>query len=121
MSDNIMFFMAMGLVAGICAGLFGIGGATILIPIMVYTLGMSQHSAQGTAIALMVPPIGLLAAWRYYSAGYIDIKMASFVCIGFFVGGLIGAQCAISINDTILRRLFGVFLFVISLKMILSK
>jgi len=118
---NIMFYVVLGLVAGILSGLLGIGGGIIIIPVMVLLFGMSQHLAQGTTLALMVPPIGLLAAWVYYKQGFVDLKMAAFVCLGFFVGGLIGAQFVTGIPDTILKKIFGAVLLVVSLRMILGK
>ncbi|UCD95606.1 MAG: sulfite exporter TauE/SafE family protein, partial [Candidatus Zixiibacteriota bacterium] len=67
------------------------------------------------------PPIGLLAAWTYYKQGHVDIKIAALICLGFFIGGLVGAKCATSIHPVLLKRLFGVVLLVAALKMILTK
>jgi len=114
-------YILLGLVAGILSGLFGIGGGIIIIPILVFFFGFSQHQAQGTTLALMIPPIGLLAALEYYRAGYVDLKVAGLVCAGFFVGGLIGAKFAVDLSDDVLRKVFGVILLLISLKMIFWK
>jgi len=62
----IALYLAFGLVAGIMSGLLGIGGGIFIIPVLVLLLGFSQQTAQGTTLAMMVPPIGLLAAWAYY-------------------------------------------------------
>jgi len=118
---NIFFYLLLGLIAGTLSGLIGIGGAIIIIPSLVLLFGLSQHTAQGTTLALMVPPIGLLAAWTYYKQGFVDFKIAGLICLGFFVGGLLGARYATSIPDDILRKIFGVILFIVSLKMILYK
>ena len=118
---NVFLYILLGLVAGIFSGLIGIGGAIIIIPVLVLLFGLSQHTAQGTTLALMVPPIGLLAAWTYYKAGFVDLKVAGLICIGFFLGGLIGAKFATKIPDDILRKIFGMALFVASLKMIFYK
>jgi len=118
---NIFFYLLLGLIAGIFSGLIGIGGAIIIIPSLVLLFGISQHTAQGTTLALMVPPIGLLAAWTYYTRGFVDLKIAGLICLGFFVGGLFGAKFATEISDEILRKIFGVVLFIASLKMILTK
>jgi uncharacterized membrane protein YfcA len=111
----------LGLLAGIASGLIGIGGGLIIIPALVYIFGFSQHLAQGTTLALMVPPIGLLAAWTYYRQGYVDLKVAAFICLGFFIGGLAGARIATALSADILRRVFGLTLFCISVHMIFSK
>jgi uncharacterized membrane protein YfcA len=118
---NIILYLLLGLVAGTFSGLIGIGGAIIIIPALVLLFGLSQHTAQGTTLALMVPPIGLLAAWVYYRQGFVDLKIAGLICLGFFVGGLIGAKFATEIPDQTLRKVFGVVLLLASLKMILSK
>ncbi|MDD4909225.1 MAG: TSUP family transporter [Candidatus Omnitrophica bacterium] len=114
-------YILLGLVAGIASGIFGIGGGTILIPAMVFILGLTQHQAQGTTLALMVPPIGLLAAWRYYQSGNVKLAMAAFICVGFFAGGWLGAHMAQNISEPMLKRLFGLFLLFLSLRMIFTK
>ena len=118
---NIFLYLLLGLVTGILSGLFGIGGAIVIIPSLVLFFRLSQHMAQGTTLALMVPPIGLLAAWTYYKQGFVDFKIAGLVCLGFFFGGLAGAKFATNIPDDILRKIFGVILFIASLKMIFYK
>jgi len=118
---NIFLYLLLGLVAGIFSGILGLGGGIIIIPVMVFLFGMSQHQAQGTTLALMVPPIGLLAAWAYYKQGFVDLKMAGFICLGFFVGGLLGAEFAVGIPEPILKKIFGAVLLGVSLKMILGK
>jgi uncharacterized membrane protein YfcA len=82
---------------------------------------MSQHLAQGTTLALMVPPIGLLAAWTYYKQGYVDIRVAALVCAGFLLGGLLGAKLAVGLSNKILQKVFGSVLLLVSMKMIFSK
>jgi len=118
---SIFFYLLLGLIAGTFSGLIGIGGAIIIIPSLVLLFGLSQHTAQGTTLALMVPPIGLLAAWTYYKRGFVDLKIAGLICLGFFVGGLVGAKFATEIPDEILRKIFGAVLLVASLKMIFFK
>jgi uncharacterized membrane protein YfcA len=118
---DILLFLLLGFAAGVFSGLIGIGGAIIIIPSLVLFFGLSQHIAQGTTLALMVPPIGLLAAWIYYRQGFVDLKIAGLVCLGFFIGGLLGAKFATAIPDQFLRKLFGVVLLLASLKMILGK
>jgi len=114
-------YLILGLIAGVFGGFLGIGGGTILIPALVYMFDLSQHQAQGTTLAIMVPPIGLLAALRYYMSGNVKLSIAAFVCVGFFIGGFFGAQLAHKIPDLLLRRIFGVFLLFVALRMILVK
>jgi hypothetical protein len=117
----IVLYMLLGLIAGILSGLLGIGGGIIVVPALVLLCGFSQHLAQGTTLAMMIPPIGLLAAWSYYSKGYVDIKVAALICVGFFLGGFLGAKFAGAFSDIMLKRIFGFALLLVSLKMIFGK
>ncbi len=118
---NAVLFSILGFIAGILGGLLGIGGATVVVPALVYIFKYSQHQAQGTTLAMMVPPIGILAACAYYKANYVDIKVAALLAVGFLVGGLLGAKLATGIPDHVLKKVFGVFLLIISLRMIIGK
>jgi hypothetical protein len=118
---KIVLYLLLGLISGIFSGLLGIGGAIIIIPCLVILFDLSQQMAQGTTLALMVPPIGLLAAWTYYKAGFVDLKIAGLICLGFFIGGFVGARYATQIPDDILRKIFGGLLLIASLKMIFFK
>ncbi len=118
---NHSLYIILGLVAGVFGGMFGIGGGTILIPALVYLCGLSQHQAQGTTLAIMIPPIGLLAAMRYYYSGNVKLGMAAFICVGFFIGGLIGANIVQKFPDPFLKRMFSVYLLFVAGNMIFSK
>lgn len=115
---SALLYVLLGLLAGACSGFLGIGGGTIIIPFLVFVAGFSQHQAQGTTLALMVPPIGLLAALRYYYDGNVNIKAAIFICIGFFIGGMIGANFASPVPDFTLKKIFGLYIILIGLKML---
>jgi len=116
---SILLYIILGLLAGTFSGFFGIGGGTIVIPALVIMAGFSQHQAQGTTLAMMIPPIGLLAAIRYYHDGNVNIKAAALLCLGFIIGGLIGANFAGPVSDSMLKKIFGGFLMLVGLKMIL--
>jgi uncharacterized membrane protein YfcA len=118
---NIILYLLLGLSAGVLSGLIGIGGGTIIVPALIYLFGLTQHQAQGTTLALLIPPIGLLAAWTYYKNGYVNLTIAVFICLGFFIGGLAGAKLAVGISNEILRKIFGFVLLLIALYMILVK
>jgi uncharacterized protein len=118
---SAVVFVLLGLAGGVFSGLIGIGGATIIIPVLVFALGFSEHRAQGTTLAMMIPPIGLLAAWAYYKEGFVDLRVAAIMAAGFFVGGLVGAKLATSLSNLALQKVFGVALLLIGLKMIVSK
>jgi uncharacterized membrane protein YfcA len=115
-----LLYILLGLVAGVLSGLIGIGGGVIIVPSLIFLFGFSQHEAQGTTLALLVPPIGILAAWTYYQQGYVDVRAAVLICLGFFGGGLLGAKVATSLSNVLLEKVFGGALLLIALKMIFS-
>lgn len=116
--NEIFPYIFLGIVAGIFSGLIGIGGGIIMIPALVLIFGFSQHHAQGTTLAVMIPPIGLMAAWVYYKQGYVNLKAAGLICLGFIIGGYFGAKIATTVSSAILEKIFGVIFLLLSLKMI---
>ena len=118
---TVIAYLVLGLAAGIFSGLIGVGGGVMIVPALVFIFKMSQLQAQGTTLALLVPPIGLLAAWTYYKDGYVDLKVAGLICAGFFLGGLLGAKFATHLSNETLEKVFGVAMLLISLKMIVGK
>ncbi|GAH85782.1 unnamed protein product [marine sediment metagenome] len=86
---NIILYILIGLLSGTISGLIGIGVGVIIVPSLIYLFKLSQQQAQGTTLALLVPPIGLLAAWTYYKQGFVNLNMAIFICLGFFIGGFL--------------------------------
>jgi len=87
----------------------------------VFLFGLTQHQAQGTTLAILVPPIGLLAALRYYYSGNVKLGMAAFICLGFFVGGLLGANLVQGVPEAALKRAFGFLLLFVAVKMVFTK
>lgn len=119
--NQIAQYIILGLVAGIFSGLLGIGGAIILVPSLVYILGWQQHMAQGTTLAMLSMPIVILGAWQYYRAGNVNIQVALLMGLGLFIGGFFGGWIANNIHTDTLRKIFGVVLLLVSIKMILGK
>lgn len=117
----LIILLAIGIVTGVVAGMFGIGGAIIMVPALVFILGFSQHMAQGTSLAVMLPPIGIIAAWNYWKAGQVNIKYALILAAAFMLGSYFGSKFALEIPENILKKVFGVLLLLVALKMILSK
>jgi len=110
-----------GVFAGVFSGFFGIGGAVVLVPMLVYLFKFQQHYAQGTALAALLLPVGILAVIKYYKAGNVNIKMALFISLGFLIGGFIGACFVHSVPNLLLKRLFGVLLLGVSMYMLLGR
>ncbi len=116
--QTILLIAAIGGVAGLLSGLLGLGGAVVIIPAMVMLLGYSQQMAQGTTLFMMVLPIGALAAYQYYDKGFVDIKTALIMAVFFFVGGYFGARFATDIPQEILKKIFGVLLLLLSIRIL---
>ena len=118
---TILLFVALGLLAGSLSGLLGIGGGVILVPSLVLIFGYSQHMAQGTTLVLMIPPIGVLAAWNYYKKGGVDLRIAALLCLGFAFGGLFGAKLSGLISSAVLAHIFSFTLILIAIKMLFGR
>src|SRR5580658_8981469 len=118
---NILLYVLLGLAAGALSGLIGIGGGVIIVPALILLFGLSQHQAQGTTLALLIPPVGILAVWTYYKQGYVNLEIAGYMCVGFFVGGLLGAKMATHVSNVVLEKIFGVALLLIAVKMLFAK
>ena len=115
---NLVILIIVGILSGLLAGIFGVGGAIIVIPALVFILGFSQHDAQGTSLAFMLPPVGILATWNYWKEGHVNWKIALILSLTFVVGSWLGSQFSINISDKLLRRLFGVLMILVAIKMI---
>jgi len=104
-----MAFVIIGLLGGIAAGFFGVGGGIVIVPALIYGAGFTQHKATGTSLAVLLPPIGLAAAIEYYRNGNVDVRAAVILAVTMFVGAWIGAFFANRLPGPVLRLIFGVF------------
>lgn len=118
---HLIILIVIGILSGVLAGIFGIGGAIVVIPALVFILGLTQHQAQGTSLAFMLPPVGILATWNYWKAGHVDWKIAVVLALTFLVGAYFGSNLSLNISDRTLRRAFGVLMMIMAVKMIFSK
>jgi uncharacterized protein len=118
---SLLILVVIGLITGALGGMMGIGGALILIPSLVYFLGFDQHEAIGTSLAVMLPPIGLFAAYNYYKAGQVNLKYALILAVAFMVGSYFTSKIALKIPENMMRKVFSVFLILIAIKMFFSK
>src|SRR6185369_4565753 len=110
-----------GVGAGILAGLVGVGGWLVVVPALVFFFGMGQHAAQGTSLAVLLPPTGLFAFLRYYQSGHVDMKIAVVIVIGVLIGGWFGGGWAQQVSGPALRKGFAVFMMLAGLKMFFTK
>jgi uncharacterized membrane protein YfcA len=119
--STIIALVFIGLAAGVLSGFVGIGGGLLIVPCLVYFLGMSQHEAQGTSLVMMLPPIGILACYNYYQAGSLNWKYGMILASVFVVGAFFGSKFSLKLSPQTVKRVFGVILFFASIKMIFSK
>jgi len=111
-------YLVWGSTIGFCSGIVGIGGGVLIIPSLTLLFGLSQHQSQGTSLAMMVPPIGLLAAWRYWQSNNVILPIALCGALGFFLGGYFGATVAHHFAEATLKKIFGVLLIALGVKML---
>lgn len=119
--QQIISYLAIGLGAGILSGFLGIGGGLLIVPALVLLVGFSQHQAQGTSLALLSFPIGLVALINYYKAGMVNFKAALFMLITFVIGSYFASKFAVTLPENIIKKVFAVLLFAYSIKLFMDK
>lgn len=116
---NYIGLLVVGLLAGLFAGVLGIGGGLIIVPALLYIFKQPILDATGTSLAALIPPVGLLGAMEYYRAGHINIAYAALIALGLFVGTYFSAKYAMHLSPTLIHRLYGAFLLVIGTRMVI--
>ena len=114
--DNLIL-LGIGLVAGVFAGMFGIGGGLIIVPALMFILKVNQLQATGTSLAALIPPVGLLGAFEYYRNGYMNIRFAALIAIGLFIGGSFGAKIRMGIVPGAAEHVYAIFRLAIGKRM----
>lgn len=109
----------LGVLAGVVSGLFGVGGAIVIIPGLVLIAHLPQHTAHGTSLASLVIPVGIfIGALEYYKRGQVNIGYAAVIAVGLLIGAYFGARLAGQLSDAMLRKAFGIFLLLVSVKLL---
>lgn len=119
--DHFFTLILIGLAGGVLSGLVGLGGGVIVVPALIAFLGFTQQQAQGTTLAMMIPPVGILAVWNYYQKGAVNFQVAALLCCGFVVGGFIGSAIALRLDQQVLKKVFSFVLVAIAAKLFFSK
>ncbi len=119
--STLIIIVIIGVITGVTAGMLGIGGAVIMIPALVFFLGFSQQMAQGTSLAVMLPPIGIFATYNYWKEGQVDFKVALILAVMFIVGSYFGSKLALNIPQPTLKKIFGVLLLLVAARMLFWK
>lgn len=118
--STLLVLLAIGILAGIASGFVGIGGGLIIVPALIYFLGLDQHTAQGTSLAMMLPPIGIMAALNYHSEESIEWYYSGILAITFIAGAWLGSKWSLRLSPTVVRLIFGAIMLYASVVMILK-
>jgi uncharacterized membrane protein YfcA len=110
----VLTYVAIGLVAGVFSGVFGVGGGVIIIPLLVLAAKMSHKAATGTSLAVFVLPVVLLGAMSHWRAGNVNVKASLIIAGSLFVGSFFGAQISLGMSDAMLKRAFAVMLVAVA-------
>jgi uncharacterized membrane protein YfcA len=117
---RILLYLAIGLTVGSVAGALGIGGGVLLVPLLIWLCDFDPRKAAGTSLAVLVPPIGLPAAWKYYVENRLDLEAAVWIAGAFVFGAYAGASVVHRIPDLLLRLLFGLLMIYIAMRFIVA-
>lgn len=118
---NELIAVLIGLAAGVSGGLFGIGGGLIIVPALVLFLGMTQHKAQGTSLAVLLAPVGLFGVLNYAKESNVDWKIGAWIAGAFLIGALGGSKLALNLDQDVMRKSFAVFLIVVGCYLLFKK
>lgn len=115
---QLLILVGIGLAAGMLSGFIGIGGGVVIVPALVYFLGLSQFQAQGTSLAIMLPPVGIMALMNYYKSGNVNVNYAIVIAITFIIGGYFGSKVALKMNPNVVRFIFGLLMLYVAGRLI---
>ena len=116
--QTILIIILVGITAGMLSGLVGIGGGIIIVPALVYFIGFSQKTAQGTSLGLILLPVGILGVLQYYKQGHIDVRVVGILAVGFLAGSYFGSKIALSLPQETVKKIFALLMILIAVKML---
>ena len=118
--QTILMLSSIGIFAGILSGFVGVGGGIIIVPGLVFLLGLTQHEAQGTSLFVLAMPVVWLGLMNYWKDGNVLWKFGLIVALTFFVGAYFGSKLSLKLNPNLVNLLFGILMALVSIKLILS-
>lgn len=119
-TQTILILIIIGLVAGVMSGFVGVGGGVVIVPALVYFLGLTQHQAQGTSLFILVLPVGILAVMNYTKTANINWNYGIVIAIAFVIGGYFGSKLSLKLSPSVVKLSFGLLMAFVSFKLILS-
>ena len=120
LGTQILLGLFIGSLAGVCSGLFGIGGGVIIVPFLMYVLNYNQQTATATSLIALVLPVGAFAIYKYYQSGFIqseNIQLGLVIAFAMFAFSFLGAKLATQLPAQYITKSFAVFLFLLSIKL----
>jgi uncharacterized membrane protein YfcA len=119
-TQTILILVVIGLLAGILSGFVGVGGGIIIVPALVFMLGLTQHQAQGTSLFVLSIPVVILATMNYWKTGNVNWKYGLIIALTFVVGGYIGSKLSLKMSPGLVKFLFGILMAYVSFRLIVS-
>ena len=119
-TQTVITIILIGIIAGILSGFVGVGGGILIVPALVYTMGMSQFEAQGTSLFVLLLPVGFLAVLNYAKAGSINWKVGVIIALAFVLGGYVGSKLALKLSPSLVKLIFGIIMAYVSFRLIVS-
>ena len=112
----MILFIAIGLAAGVLAGMFGIGGGIVIGPALILLAKFQPQTATGTSLGALLLPVGALGAWEYYRRGHLNIAASLWIALGLLFGAWAGARFAQTLSGPQLQKAFAIFLVLIAIR-----
>lgn len=119
-TQTILILVIIGLFAGIISGFVGVGGGVVIVPALVFFLGLTQHQAQGTSLFILVMPVGILAVMNYSKTANINWNYGAIIALTFVIGGYFGSKLSLKLSPSVVKLVFGLIMAFVSIKLILS-
>lgn len=118
--QTVIILLTIGVFAGLLSGFVGVGGGVVIVPALVFFLGLTQHQAQGTSLFILVLPVGILAVMNYSKTSNINWSYGTIIALAFIIGGYLGSKLSLKLSPSIVKLAFGIFMAFVSIKLILS-
>ena len=118
--QTIFMLVSIGLFSGLLSGFVGVGGGIIIVPALVFLLGLTQHQAQGTSLFVLILPVVSFAVLNYWKSGNVKWEYGLVIAMTFIVGAFFGSKLSLKISPGLVQLLFGILMAYISFRMILS-
>ncbi len=116
--QTVIILILVGIAAGTLSGMVGVGGGIVIVPALVYFLGFTQMNAQGTSLALIMLPVGVLGVMQYYKQGHVDFNVVIVLAIGFVAGSFFGSKFSLSLPEEAVKKIFAILMIIIAVKML---